>query len=56
MAMKERHLQFALEGADLAADGRLVHAQPFTSPGEVLGLRNLIEQPDLIPVQGEFSR
>jgi hypothetical protein len=52
MPMEEGSLQFALESADLAADGGLAQAQIVPGPREATRFGDRIENPDFIPVHG----
>ena len=56
VAMEQGGLQLAIEGADLAAHGRLAQADIVTGPREAARLRDVEEDADLVPVQGVHSR
>jgi hypothetical protein len=56
VAMEERNVQILLKGTDAAADGGLVEVELFTGPGKAARLSHLIEQFDLVPIQGDPSR
>ena len=53
MAVEQRRLELALEGADLAAHGRLAETDVVAGLGEAARLRDVQEDPDLIPIQGQ---
>ena len=56
VAVEQRRLQLALQRADLPAHGRLAQAEVVAGPREAAGLRDVVEDADLVPVHGVHSR
>jgi hypothetical protein len=56
VTMEERNVEIPLQGTDAAAERGLIQVEPFTSPGKAPGFRYLIEEFDLVPIQGSPSQ